>query len=133
LLESVLASVTRPVLAAGGITTGDDLAAVLQLGAAGAWIGTAFAAARESALPPEAQSRLLAAKAADTAISRVTDTALGYPWPPHLPDRVIATAFERSWRGREQALIADAQALAAFTAAVARGDFTTVPVNAGTG
>src|SRR5699024_6204281 len=44
LLQAVLDAVDRPVLAAGGISTGRGLAAVLAAGAAGAWVGTAFLA-----------------------------------------------------------------------------------------
>jgi NAD(P)H-dependent flavin oxidoreductase YrpB (nitropropane dioxygenase family) len=52
---------TTPVVAAGGIADGRGLAAVLALGAAGAWIGTRFLASREadhtSALPRAAAER----------------------------------------------------------------------------
>ena len=48
LLESVLDAVDVPVLAAGGITTGRGVAAVLAAGASGVWLGTAFAACPES-------------------------------------------------------------------------------------
>src|SRR5881398_1878860 len=39
-----------PVVAAGGIADGRGLAAVLALGAAGAWIGTRFLASNEAAM-----------------------------------------------------------------------------------
>ena len=133
LLERVVSAVSQPVLAAGGITTGPDLIRVLQAGASGAWVGTAFAAASESQVHPDAQARLVTAKAADTVITRVTDAALGYPWPAHLPERAIATPFERTWRGREHELVEDEAAVAKFAEAAKRNDFDIVPVNAGTG
>lgn len=62
-----------PVLAAGGIGTSRGLAAVLAAGAAGAWVGTAFLATRESLLPPAAIARLLAAASTDTVYTRAYD------------------------------------------------------------
>ena len=41
-----------PVVAAGGISDGRGLAAVLSLGAAGAWVGTRFVASDEAGLHP---------------------------------------------------------------------------------
>ena len=38
-----------PVIAAGGIADGRGLAAVLMLGAEGAWVGTRFVASAEAA------------------------------------------------------------------------------------
>jgi nitronate monooxygenase len=56
LLESVLEAVDVPVLAAGGIATGRGVAAVLAAGASGVWLGTAFAACRESLISDPASS-----------------------------------------------------------------------------
>ena len=42
-----------PVVAAGGIADGRGLAAVLALGAAGAWVGTRFLAASEAGIHPD--------------------------------------------------------------------------------
>ena len=133
LLDDTVNSVSVPVLAAGGITTGADLADAVHAGAAGAWVGTAFAACTESLMTQDAKERILTARASDTAISRVADTALGYRWPEHLPERVIETAFEQTWRGRESDLLADVEALRVFRDAAQRSDHSIVPVNAGTG
>ncbi|MFG2657306.1 NAD(P)H-dependent flavin oxidoreductase [Streptomyces sp. NPDC048425] len=48
LLGEVLDFSTVPVVAAGGITTGDQVAACLVAGAQGAWIGTRFIATAEA-------------------------------------------------------------------------------------
>lgn len=49
--RSCLASSTPvPVVAAGGIADGRGLAAVLALGAVGAWVGTRLLAARDVAI-----------------------------------------------------------------------------------
>ncbi|MGO9752123.1 MAG: nitronate monooxygenase [Solirubrobacteraceae bacterium] len=63
LLQGVLDAVSVPVLAAGGITAARGLAAVLAAGAAGAWLGTVFAACAESMLPEAARRRIVAASA----------------------------------------------------------------------
>src|SRR5262249_37713043 len=47
-----------PVVAAGGIADGRGLAAVLALGASGAWIGTRFLASNEAAIHPRYRERL---------------------------------------------------------------------------
>ena len=133
LLEHTVHRVSVPVLAAGGISTGADLARAVQAGASGAWVGTAFAVCHESLMSHRAKERIVRASADETVVSRVMDIALGYPWPPHLPERLITTTFEQAWRGREEELRRDAEALRTFRDAAARGDHTVVPVNAGTG
>lgn len=129
LLAAVLDRVDVPVLAAGGIASGRALAAVLAAGASGAWIGTAFAACRESLLSDKARQVLVDARAGDTLNTRVFDVALGYPWPEHLPERVIRNAFTETWDGRTP----DEQARAQLREAIAADDFRVAPVNAGQG
>ncbi len=51
LLPDVLDAVDIPVIAAGGIVTGADIAEVLEVGAAGVQMGTRFAATAESSAP----------------------------------------------------------------------------------
>lgn len=59
-----------PVLAAGGVGCGRQVAAALALGAQGVWLGTAWLTAREHALDPLLLRKVLAATAEDTIISR---------------------------------------------------------------
>lgn len=129
LLAAILDRVDVPVLAAGGIASGRALAAVLAAGASGAWIGTAFAACRESLLPDEARQVLVDAHADDTLNTRVFDVALGYPWPENLPERVVRNAFSEAWGGRTP----DDEARAQLLDAIAADDFRVAPVNAGQG
>ena len=68
-LVQVLEVVRVPVVAAGGIATARDLAAVLACGAAGARIGTRFAASAESGAHPAYVEALLGASAADTCLT----------------------------------------------------------------
>jgi NAD(P)H-dependent flavin oxidoreductase YrpB (nitropropane dioxygenase family) len=59
-----------PVLAAGGIGTGRQIAAALALGAAGAWTGSIWLTTTESDEPPVVKDNLLAASAKDAIRSR---------------------------------------------------------------
>jgi len=81
-----------PVLAAGGIGDGRGLAAALALGAAGAWIGTRFLLAEESAAHPRYRERLLAAAETDTVHTDLFDVG----WP-HAPLRGLRNATYDRW------------------------------------
>ena len=68
--EVVEAVAPAPVLAAGGIVRGDQMAAAELLGAAGVWIGTALLTTTESQIPDTLKTRLLAAESRDTYRTR---------------------------------------------------------------
>ncbi len=89
LLDGVLAAVTVPVLAAGGITTGRSMAAVLAAGAAGVRMGTRFLATPESGAHPDYVAALLAADGAATVLT--TQFGVGWPDAPH---RILASALD---------------------------------------
>lgn len=89
LLAEVLDRVQVPVLAAGGISSPRAVAAVLAAGAAGAWVGTAFAACAEALTSDPARTALLAADADATVTTDEFDIAANYPWPATLPERVL--------------------------------------------
>ncbi|QBE48187.1 NAD(P)H-dependent flavin oxidoreductase [Leucobacter triazinivorans] len=133
LLAAVVDAVDVPVLAAGAVSTAEDLAGVLAAGAAAAWVGTAFAACEEALTGDAARAVLVAADGADTRVSRVLDVALERPWPSRFPERLLRTPFVDRWQGREDELAADAEARAAFRAAVAAADYSVVPLDAGQG
>jgi nitronate monooxygenase len=121
-----------PVLAAGGISDGRGLAAALMLGAQGAMLGTRFAAATESLMPEQAKARLVTARAADTARTRVFDIIREYPWPQPFTGRAVRNQFFTTWHGREDALAATVEAeLPAYQHAVVKADFDTVVIFAG--
>jgi len=69
LLRSVLEAVTVPVVAAGGIGDAAAFASVLAEGAAGARIGTRFAATEESGAHPEYKRAIVDAAADSTEIT----------------------------------------------------------------
>lgn len=70
LVPQVVDAVHLPVVAAGGIATGRQLAAVLLLGAAAAQVGTAFLATEESDINDLHRSALFSERAAHTALTR---------------------------------------------------------------
>lgn len=59
-----------PVLAAGGIVTGAQMAAMMALGAAGAWTGSVWLMTSESELSPAMKEKLAAAGSRDAVRSR---------------------------------------------------------------
>ena len=90
LLQQVLAKVSVPVVAAGGIATASDVAAALDAGAAAVRVGTAFVATVESGAHPQYIEALVAARSGDAT---VLTTAFGEGWPD-APHRVLASALE---------------------------------------
>jgi nitronate monooxygenase len=82
-----------PVVAAGGITDGRGLAAVLALGAGAAWMGTRFLLAEEAAAHPHYQERLIAAGETDTVYNTVFDVG----WP-NAPLRSLRNVTWETWR-----------------------------------
>jgi NAD(P)H-dependent flavin oxidoreductase YrpB (nitropropane dioxygenase family) len=61
---------TIPVLAAGGIVTGAQVAASIALGAAGAWTGSVWLTTHEAETAPYTKTRLLSASSSDTVRSK---------------------------------------------------------------
>ncbi|MDA8184855.1 MAG: nitronate monooxygenase family protein [Actinomycetota bacterium] len=59
-----------PVLAAGGIGSGRQIAAALAMGAQGVWTGTLWLTVEEADVPPAQMAAYLAASSADTVRSR---------------------------------------------------------------
>ncbi|WP_373177174.1 NAD(P)H-dependent flavin oxidoreductase, partial [Mycobacterium marinum] len=133
LLDAVLAAVSVPVLAGGGIASPRSLAAVLAAGAAGAWVGTRLAACPEALTGEPSRQALIAARETDTSTTRVFDVADGLPWPQRFPSRVLTNDFVARWNGNETALAADADARAELAAASAAEDLRVAPVDAGQG
>src|SRR5881392_430650 len=56
----------RPVLAAGGIASGRQMAAVLALGAAGVWCGSVWLASEEDVANQAIKAKFLGATSSDT-------------------------------------------------------------------
>ncbi|WP_049905648.1 NAD(P)H-dependent flavin oxidoreductase [Halorubrum californiense] len=86
-----------PVIAAGGIADGRGIAAVLTLGAAGAWLGTRFLATEEARVHRLYQQRVVEADETDTVYSTLFDE--GWPEVPH---RVIENSTFSDWNAAGQ-------------------------------
>jgi NAD(P)H-dependent flavin oxidoreductase YrpB (nitropropane dioxygenase family) len=71
LLPQIIAAAgDAPVLAAGGIATGEQVLGCIAMGAQGGWLGTLWMAARENHTPPALLERLVASASEDTVITR---------------------------------------------------------------
>lgn len=81
-----------PVIAAGGIADGRGLAAVLALGASGAWVGTRLLASVESDAHPRYRALLVAAAEDATVHTKLFD--LSWPDAAH---RVLRNATYDGW------------------------------------
>jgi nitronate monooxygenase len=131
LLDTVLDAVSVPVLAGGGVASARSLAAVLAAGASGAWVGTRLAACPEALTGDGTRRAMIAARATDTAVTRVFDVAKGLPWPARFPSRVLVNDFVARWKGQEDAL--DSPACDELEAAIAADDRSIAQVDAGQG
>jgi len=68
--EVVSVAGDTPVLAAGGIVTGRQMAAAMAMGAAGAWCGSVWLTTLEAEPSPVMKEKLLSATSSDTVRSR---------------------------------------------------------------
>jgi hypothetical protein len=60
-------------------------------------VGTRLAACPEALTGDGSRRALIAARATDTAVTRVFDVAKGLPWPARFPSRVLANDFVARW------------------------------------
>ena len=95
LVPEIVAETGLPVLAAGGLVDGADLATVLSLGAQGAVFGTALIAAPESFAHSYNKQRLVDADDGDTVLTDVFHIS----WPRGTKVRVLANSVTRGERG----------------------------------
>jgi NAD(P)H-dependent flavin oxidoreductase YrpB (nitropropane dioxygenase family) len=77
-----------PVLAAGGIVTGRQMAAAVALGAAGAWTGSVWLTTREAETAPYTVEKMLAASSRDTVRS---------PGRTGKPSRQLISSWTDAW------------------------------------
>jgi len=86
--EIVAIAGDRPVLAAGGIASGRQMAAALALGAAGVWCGSVWLSSEEDVAVQAIKDKFLAAASSDTLRS---------PTRTGKPARQLRTAWHEEW------------------------------------
>ncbi len=84
------------LLAAGGIADGRGVAAALQLGADGVWVGTRLVASEEALAHPEHKRRVVAATGTDTVYSHI----FGPDNPDFNPMRLLKNTVVKEWNNR---------------------------------
>jgi NAD(P)H-dependent flavin oxidoreductase YrpB (nitropropane dioxygenase family) len=92
LVPDVVDAVDVPVLAAGGIGSGRQMAAAMALGAAGVWTGSIWLTVAENGSSTVVTEKLLAATATDTVRSRAYTGK---------PARQLRTAWTDAWEAPE--------------------------------
>jgi NAD(P)H-dependent flavin oxidoreductase YrpB (nitropropane dioxygenase family) len=86
--EVVRAVAPTPVLAAGGIITGEQVAAAMALGAEGVWCGSVWLTTEEAETDPVVQQKMLAADSSGTVRSRSLTGK---------PARMLRTDWTEEW------------------------------------
>jgi NAD(P)H-dependent flavin oxidoreductase YrpB (nitropropane dioxygenase family) len=79
-----------PVLAAGGIMTGRQMAGCMAMGAAGVWTGSVWLATAEAETSPVFREKMVAARSRDTVRSRGRTGK---------PARQLRSAWTEAWEG----------------------------------
>jgi len=98
--QVVRAVAPLPVLAAGGIASGEGLAAARALGAEGVLLGTRFLATTEAPIPESYKQAILDSDGHDTLLTEIPDIARGRVWPGAF-SRVVRNRLIEEWSGRE--------------------------------
>lgn len=93
LIPMVKAVTDKPVVAAGGISTGSQILATIACGAEGVWMGTRFIPTKESSADDAHKEAILDAEdAGDTVRERLVDG---------LYIRMLRNRFTEVWKGHE--------------------------------
>ncbi len=92
LAETIKTVGPLPVIAAGGIATGKDIANALLSGASAVSMGTRFLATEEAVVTEQYKRRVVESQASDTVLTKLFD--MGWPDAQH---RIIRNNTYRAW------------------------------------
>jgi len=81
-----------PVLAAGGIATGEQMAAAMAMGASGAWCGSVWLTTSEAETTPVVKEKMISASSRDTIRSRSRTGK---------PSRQLRTPWTDAWESQK--------------------------------
>ncbi len=128
LVQGIRRVVETPVIASGGLMSGQDVRAAMALGASAAQLGTAFLPCPESGAPETHKRAILTARADTTVITRAFSGR---------PARGLANAFIAKLAGKEHIILPyplqNALTRAMRAAAAKRGDAGFLSLWAGKG
>ena len=92
LTETIKTVGSLPVIAAGGIATGKDIANALLSGASAVSMGTRFLATKEAVVTEDYKQRVIQGQAKDTVLTKLFD--IGWPDAQH---RVLRNSTYEAW------------------------------------
>ncbi|MGG0720182.1 nitronate monooxygenase [Robertmurraya massiliosenegalensis] len=88
ILPEVVAAVKIPVIAAGGIMSGEDIARAIQMGASGVQMGTRFVASNECDAPLSFKEKYVRAKQEDIVMVKTTVGLEGRAIKNHFTEQI---------------------------------------------
>lgn len=91
-IEAIRPIADTPVLAAGGIVTGRQMAACMAMGAAGAWTGSVWLTTAEAETSPAVREKMVRADSRDTIRSRSRTGK---------PSRQLCSSWTEAWESDE--------------------------------
>src|SRR3990172_8350249 len=104
----------QAAVAAGAVSSGRALAAVLAAGADGAWVGTALLPSPEAVEVRDGhKQKVIESDGEDTIFTEIYDRLSGAPWPAGIGGRVWKNRLVGEWTGREAELPANREAITA--------------------